>query len=246
MNQVRSFLVALQFLTILPVYFKRLPDARTTGDSLVYYPLVGLIIGLLLVLVGWAGNHLPTNLCAVFILVCWVVITGALHLDGLADSADAWLGGLGDRTRTLAIMKDPACGPIAVVTLVLLLLMKFVALQQIVFAESWLLLSMVPVLGRSTLVLLFISTPYVRTNGLGSQLAEQLSQRKGMMVVLLTAFVMIALSGLSALLILLIVVFLFYGLRSMMLKRLGGTTGDTAGAMVEISETVLLVVAAIQ
>jgi adenosylcobinamide-GDP ribazoletransferase len=240
MNQLKSFLVALQFLTILPVYFKQLPDARTTGNSLIYYPLVGLMIGLLLVLVGWAGSNLPVNMCASFILVCWVAVTGALHLDGLADSADAWLGGLGDRTKTLAIMKDPACGPIAVVSLILVLLLKFVALQQLIVSESWMLLAMVPVIARSALVLLFITTPYVRTNGLGSQLAEHFPHRVSIIVICCTALIVIGLLGLSGFWLVLILIGLFCVLRMLMIQRIGGMTGDTAGAMLEVSETVML------
>jgi len=245
MNQLKSFLVALQFLTILPVYFKQLPDARTIGNSLIYYPLVGLIIGFMLVLLGWAGSTLPTNICASIILVCWVAVTGALHLDGLADSADAWLGGMGDRTKTLAIMKDPACGPIAVVTLILVLLLKFVALQQILISESWMLLAIVPVLARSALVLLFITTPYVRTNGLGTLLAEHYPHCASIVVMLMSSFIVISVLGLSGIWLVLILIFLFFGLRSLMLQRLGGTTGDAAGAMVEISEIVALLAALI-
>ncbi|MEE9424389.1 MAG: adenosylcobinamide-GDP ribazoletransferase [Methylococcales bacterium] len=242
MNQLKSFLVALQFLTILPVYFKQFPDAKTTGGSIVYYPLIGVIIGLLLVFVGLAGNHLPANICASLILVCWVVITGALHLDGLADSADAWLGGLGDRTRTLAIMKDPACGPFAVVTLVLLLLVKFVALQQIVLSESWLFLVIVPVLARSMPVLLFITTPYVRTNGIGNQLAKHLPYRASVIVLLFAALIVFGLLGFRGVQLIFILICLFIVLRMLMILRIGGMTGDTAGATLEISEIAMLLV----
>ncbi len=240
MSQLKSFLVALQFLTILPVYFKQLPDGRTTGNSLIYFPLVGFMIGLFLVLVGWGGSHLPANICAGIILVGWVVVTGALHLDGLADSADAWLGGLGDRTKTLVIMKDPACGPIAVVTLVLVLLLKFVSLQQVIVSASWILLAIVPVLARGTLVLLFMTTPYVRTNGLGSLLAEYLPRRASIIVVFSTTAIAIGLLGLGGFWLVLILVGLFSVLRILMMRRIGGMTGDTAGAMLEISEAVML------
>jgi adenosylcobinamide-GDP ribazoletransferase len=68
---------------------------------------------------------------AALLLTVWVLLSGGLHLDGLADSADAWLGGFGDRERTLTIMKDPRSGPIAVVVLVLVLLLKFCALAGV-------------------------------------------------------------------------------------------------------------------
>ena len=118
-----AFWIALQFLSSLPVRLPGMPEPRQVGRSLLCYPLVGLLFGLLL----WLANHLlygaPTALHAAMLLTLWVLLSGALHLDGLADSADAWLGGFGDRERTLQIMKDPRSGPIAVVTLGLVLLL---------------------------------------------------------------------------------------------------------------------------
>ncbi|MGH8474458.1 MAG: adenosylcobinamide-GDP ribazoletransferase, partial [Methylococcales bacterium] len=119
MLELRHFLIALQFLSTLPIHFENPPDHGVTGPSLPYYPLVGLVIGILLAVLARAGNGMPDNLHAAIVLAIWVILTGGLHLDGLADSADAWIGGLGDRQKTLDIMKDPCCGPSAVVTLVL-------------------------------------------------------------------------------------------------------------------------------
>ncbi|HCS46271.1 MAG TPA: adenosylcobinamide-GDP ribazoletransferase, partial [Pseudomonas sp.] len=112
------FWIALQFLSSLPIRLPGMPAPRELGRSLLFYPLVGLLFGVIL----WTLNGLllgtPLLLHAALLLTVWVLLSGALHLDGLADSADAWLGGFGDRERTLTIMKDPRSGPIAVVTLV--------------------------------------------------------------------------------------------------------------------------------
>ena len=111
------FWIALQFLSSLPIRLSGMPKPQELGRSLLFYPLVGLLFGLLL----WGANALlagaPLMLHAALLLTLWVLLSGGLHLDGLADSADAWLGGFGDRERTLTIMKDPRSGPIAVVTL---------------------------------------------------------------------------------------------------------------------------------
>ncbi|MEK1940892.1 MAG: adenosylcobinamide-GDP ribazoletransferase, partial [Pseudomonas sp.] len=117
-------LIAMQFLTSLPVRLPGMPSPEQLGRSLLWYPVVGLLIGLLLYGLDAVLNGAPVLLHAALILAAWVALSGALHLDGLADSADAWLGGFGDRERTLSIMKDPRSGPIAVVTLVLVLLLK--------------------------------------------------------------------------------------------------------------------------
>jgi len=207
--------------------------------------LVGLLIGLLLSLIGWLGSNIPVDINASFVLVVWVAMTGALHLDGLADSADAWIGGLDDRQKTLAIMKDPCSGPIGVVALILTLLLKFVALKSILLSQSWLSLTLVPVLGRTMLVLLFISTRYVRQNGLGSPLVEHLPRRAGLILVLLILVGIILVCGFREIWLILILVCLFKILRTIMLRRIGGTTGDTAGAVVEVSESVLLLATAL-
>src|SRR5690606_7673193 len=124
----QPLLIALQFLTRLPVRLPGMPEAQQIGRSLLWYPLVGLLLGgLLLALHGLLGAT-PALLQAAILLAVWAGLSGGLHLDGLADSADAWVGGLGDRERTLAIMKDPRSGPIAVVVLLLVLLLKFAAL----------------------------------------------------------------------------------------------------------------------
>ena len=232
--------IALQFLTRLPVTLAGMPTPEQVGRSLLFYPLVGLLIGLLLL----AAQHLLGDsavlLQAALLLALWVGISGGLHLDGLADSADAWVGGFGDKQRTLAIMKDPRSGPIAVVVLVLLLLLKFVALVALLQSGAGLLLLLVPWLARCLLSLLFLTTPYVRAGGLGQALAEHLPRRQLPWVLAANALTML-LFGWPALLALLVAGGVFIWLRSLMLKRLDGTTGDTAGALLEIAECAVLV-----
>lgn len=232
--------IALQFLTRLPVTLAGMPTPEQIGRSLLCYPLVGLLIGLLLL----AAQHLLDGsavlLQAALLLALWVGISGGLHLDGLADSADAWVGGFGDKQRTLAIMQDPRSGPIAVVVLVLLLLLKFAALVALLESGSGLLLVLVPWLARCLLPLLFLTTPYVRAGGLGQALAEHLPRRQLPWVLGANAAAMLLL-GWPALLALLVAGVMFIWLRALMLKRLGGTTGDTAGALLEIAECAVLV-----
>jgi adenosylcobinamide-GDP ribazoletransferase len=241
----RPLLIALQFLTVLPIRLDGAPDAEATGRSLLYYPLVGLLIGALLAAAAWTLGAAPPLLGAAVLLAVWVAVTGALHLDGLADSMDAWVGGHGDRDKTLAIMKDPRSGPMAVATLVVVLLIKFTALVQLLANGAWGLIALVPVLGRTALVLLFLTTPYVRPQGLGSLLASHLSRRACALAVIFTLLAMLASFGLETWWLLAVVVGVFFALRRLMLQRIEGTTGDTAGALVEITETVALLAAAL-
>ena len=128
-------LIALQFLTSLPIRLPAMPEPGQQGRSLLYYPVVGLLLGALLCLAAFVLDGAPPLLQAALLLTLWVALTGALHLDGLAYSADAWLGGFGDRERTLQIMKDPRSGPVAMEVLVLLLLLKFSALLALLQAQ---------------------------------------------------------------------------------------------------------------
>src|SRR3990170_9070840 len=134
---VRSFFIAVQFLTRFPLPAFDRPKGRDVGRSLLFYPLVGLLIGAVLVALNEAAAGASGAVRAALLLAAWVIVTGGLHLDGLADSADAWVGGLGDRERTLAIMKDPRSGPAAVTTLVVILILKFAALQTLVADGIW-------------------------------------------------------------------------------------------------------------
>lgn len=232
--------IALQFLTRLPVTLAGMPTPEQVGRSLLFYPLVGLLIGLLLLAAQQLLGDSSVLLQAALLLTLWVGISGGLHLDGLADSADAWVGGFGDKQCTLAIMKDPRSGPIAVVVLVLLLLLKFAALVALLESGSGLLLLLVPWLARGLLPMLFLTTPYVRAGGLGQALAEHLPRRQLPWVLAANALAML-LFGWPALLALLVAGGVFIWLRSLMLKRLDGTTGDTAGALLEIAECAVLV-----
>ncbi len=224
--------IALQFLSSLPVSLPGMPAPREVGRSLLCYPLVGLLFGLLLWLASYLLQGTPAPLHAALLLTLWVLLSGALHLDGLADSADAWLGGFGDRERTLLIMKDPRSGPIAVVTLVLVLLLKFCALWVVVEQGIGAQLLLAPLIGRAAMLGLFLSTPYVRQGGLGQALAEHLPRKAAGWVLLGCVLFCLVLGGWIVVLALAV----FAWLRHLMCRRLGGTTGDTAGAMLELLE----------
>lgn len=237
-------LIALQFLTRLPVRLPGMPEPEAIGRSLLWYPAVGLLIGALLLGLHLLLGATPALLQAALLLALWVALSGALHLDGLADSVDAWVGGYGDRERTLAIMKDPRSGPMAVTALVVLLLLKFAALVTLVEQGAWAGLLLAPWLGRTLLPLLFATTPYVRAGGLGAALAEHLPRER--LPWLLGACALGSLlCGWSALLAWLAAGATFWLARQAMLKRLGGSTGDTAGALVELAECAILLTLAL-
>lgn len=244
MRLAEPLLIALQFLTRLPVSLAGMPAPQQLGRSLLWYPAVGLLLGGLLLLAQLLLSGAPALLQAALLLALWVGLSGGLHLDGLADTADAWVGGYGDRERTLAIMKDPRSGPIAVVVLVLLLLLKFAALVALLRAGQWTALLLAPWLGRGLLPLLFLTTPYVRAGGLGQVLSEHLPRQHLPAVLAGNALAML-LCGWAGLLAIGAALLAFFLLRRAFLARLGGTTGDTAGALLELGECAVLLVLAL-
>jgi adenosylcobinamide-GDP ribazoletransferase len=239
----RPCLIALQFLTRLPVQLSSAPSDHDMGRSLLYYPLIGLLIGLLLIALGWLLRDTPALVATALLITTWILLTGGLHLDGLADSADAWAGGLGQRDKTLAIMKDPYCGPAGVVIIVLVLLLKFTALYTLFVTDSLMALLIAVILGRTLLPLLFLTTPYVRAQGLGTTLVNYQPRRLSIAVIILTAILIPLATDIRFLWLILAAGFTFLLLRHMMLRRIKGTTGDTAGALVEITETTVLLTA---
>jgi len=236
-RSVKAFLLALSLLTRLPV--ARIDDiqANDSGRSALFYPLVGLIIGLLLFLPILIFPNASPLLLAAIVIAAWAVITGGLHLDGLADSADAWLGGMDDEEKTQRIMKDPLVGSAGVISVVCVLILKFSALIALFQVGSHGLIILAPIIGRSMILLLFMITKYVSSQGMASSVVEYLPRTAAMWVIgvsllfgMLFSFwgMLSALAG-------------FWLLRRLMLKRLGGCTGDTVGATVEITEMFFLV-----
>lgn len=238
------FWIALQFLTILPIELKTMPSAKQNGQVMLFYPLVGLLLGLILFASAMLLAKLPIILSAALILVLWIWLTGGLHLDGLADTADAWVGGFGDPERTLKIMKDPACGPIGVLSLVVVCLLKFVALYVLLEQQMAAFLIVLPMLGRSVPLFLFLTTPYVRAQGLGRSMTDFMPKTLLWIVFVITIALLCMFEWLGLIALLVFLLILFY-LRSLFIKRIGGITGDTVGAAIELAETGVLLSAVI-
>lgn len=234
------FWIALQFLTVLPIKLKTMPSAQQNGQSLLFYPVVGLLIGLVLFGFSLFSVKLSTLLIASIILVLWIWLTGGLHLDGLADTSDAWVGGFGDPERTLKIMKDPACGPIGVLSLIVVCLLKFAALYVLIEQHLNVFLILIPAIGRSIALFLFLTTVYVRAKGLGSSISYSIPKRAIWMVFVITSSLLLVFKWLGLIALVCFLSLAFY-LRRLFIQRIGGITGDTIGAAIELIETGVLV-----
>lgn len=234
---MNSFLIALQFLTIIPTPYTYHATDKQLGNSTLFYPLIGFLIGGTLVLAALCLSALPLQIQATLIVTLWVMLTGALHIDGLADCADAWVGGLGSQQRSLEIMKDPASGPVAVTTLILLLLLKWSTIAYIIEQQSLIILLFAPLLGRLSILILMLFANYIRKDGLGYQLIQFLPVSVVQKIVFICIFTSAYIIGALPIMLMLSLCWL---IRHQSNKRLGGVTGDVYGASVELVETSVL------
>ncbi|MCG8414554.1 MAG: adenosylcobinamide-GDP ribazoletransferase [Pseudomonadales bacterium] len=232
---ITSLRLAFGFMTIIPVGSGTVFSAQELVRSARWFPLVGLVLGGACVLFVQI-LPLSLQLTAALLLLLSVVLTGALHIDGLADCADAWVGGHADRDRTLQIMKDPHSGPMAVVAVTTLLLVKYALYVEVLEQQLLSLLLLAPMLSRTGVVWLMGFTPYVGNGMLGG---VQYSQAKRHIFVGLSFGVTVAvliLPEVRVIVLLVGVAAIQYVLQRVFLRKLNGFTGDCAGASIEITE----------
>jgi adenosylcobinamide-GDP ribazoletransferase len=240
---VSSFWLALTFLTTLPaprVAF----DATAFGRSGRWYPLVGLLVGGLLAGVHWAGGLLfPPLLTSVVVVTAWAVLSGGLHLDGLADCCDGFFAPV-DRERRMEIMRDPRVGTFGALGLLIVLGLKVAALSASTLPVAALVLT--PMWAR-WLILPAARQPQARPSGMGSTFAAGLTPTTlgvAVAVPLLTTLAAIAITGRAGAIIMAVAVahLVLLGVGQLARHKLGGVTGDVFGLVVESSEVAMLLV----
>ncbi len=236
---MKRFLIALQFLTILPVRIKAHIKPADYAMSLLYFPLVGILIGVVTAFVMRIFMPLSSMVAAAVALIVSVVITGAIHLDGFADTCDGFYG---KRTKeeTLAIMKDSHVGVMGVAGIALLLLFKFALLTSIKQDVVWKTLIMSAVFSRWIQALGCLLYSYARDNGKAKLFIGHARFKDiligGIITLILFGF-LLQVKGVFMFIGGFLCAFLF--MRYVKIK-IDGMTGDTIGAASEITETSIL------
>ena len=241
---LRGLILAFQFLTRLPV--PRIDDVepQELARTAVWFPVVGLVIGAALALVVWIGTAINPWLAALLALLIWVAITGALHLDGLADITDALGASHGKPERFHEVLKDPHVGSFGVTAIVLQLMAKLILLAQIEIAElpaTALVpaLLLLPAWARWGPLVWTLAAPPPSTgphaDGMGAQFRSGQSWRPAAAYAAGLALVSLLLAPMLIAAIVIVPLIALYWRR-----RLGGMTGDCHGASVEVTETLLL------
>lgn len=248
------FVAAFRFLTVIPLPIRREATAEEMGRSVFYFPVVGLIIGLILAGLYWAlGRLLPDTVVNVLLLASTVLLNGALHLDGFIDTCDGLAGNKTAEERW-RVMRDSRVGAFGVVGAVLLILGKYVTLSSVPDRLMWGTLLLMPVISRWAMAYAITAFPYARPSGLGTVFTKQASLRTGAAA---TAFTVAAAVGIAALAgisypyvaaaVIVVAVWLVTVAWGRYLKwKFAGLTGDSYGAINEVAEIgVLMVVAAL-
>ncbi len=226
---MRGLILAIQFLTRLPTPNVRNFEISELPHYAHWFPLVGILIGVLLTIVLWLGSYIDPWLGALLCLSVWVWITGALHLDGLADMSDAMGAAHRNRERFLTVLADPHLGSFGVVSLVIQLMTKLVLLMLLARSGQYWGVLFIPAWARwGTLV--WARLPTLKP-GLGERFAWQITLR----AVWVWCTLLILCSLFSP--VLWCTPFLVLAWREFLLRRLGGMTGDLLGAGVEVVES---------
>jgi len=234
---MKSFLIALQFLTSIPVRVRGEVAPRAMGRAMVWFPVVGLMLGGALALVDLALRALlPPVVAAAMLLTLWAALTGALHLDGFLDCCDGLLAARPPDKR-LEILRDAHVGAFAVVGAICLLLLKFAALLELPDGDRLAALLATPALTRAAMVYAARAYPYARSGpGLGRLFRHGLTWREVALaaaVAVATAWLALKLTGLA---LILWVWLLTAAIAWLVRRRIPGLTGDVYGAINELTE----------
>lgn len=236
---MRAFVDAFTLLTILPIPFGS-NDRPPSKHAPLFFPLVGLIIGLVVAgSVEVVGELLPRDLAVVLAIALMIALTGALHVDGLADFFDGVFGGRDPESR-LKIMKKPDVGAFGLTVVVMILAINWGTLSSLSNSEMWVMLPVVGLISRTAPLLIMAMTSYVSENGLGASYSA-LSRLLLLGAIIISVAVALVLGGVSGVPIA-VAGLLAAGLVGTLAKsRLGGANGDVYGAGIELSFTTCLV-----
>jgi adenosylcobinamide-GDP ribazoletransferase len=232
-------LAALQFLTVIPV--KRRFSAKQLGRSTAYFPVVGIVIGLILAALNYLLSLvLPSSVVNALLVVSLVVLSGGLHLDGLADTYDG-LAKRGTPDERRRVMHDSRVGGFGVIGIALVLLVKYISLNSLPPSLMTFSLIIAPVISRWTMVYAIFAYPYGRASGLG----KAFKQATGWQELVIATIVALALAAgllkLAGLAILFVLWLLTMAVASYLKRRFVGLTGDTYGAINEVAESTVFV-----
>ncbi|MFC2091581.1 adenosylcobinamide-GDP ribazoletransferase [Elusimicrobiota bacterium] len=237
---LRSFFVAFQFLTAIPVRIKGEVDCKLFSDATVYFPVVGIILGLILSIVHRVSYALVSDsLACIISVVILILLTGGLHIDGFADTIDGFYAGR-NKEEILKIMKDPHVGTMGVIAIVCLIMLKtgFIGLLDIPLRLNTLVI--MPVLSRWSMVFAMFLFGYARDQGKAKKFFSGLNAVRLFLATLITIVFVILFMGSTGLLLMFAVLLATYSAGVIFKRKINGLTGDILGFINELNELIVL------
>lgn len=243
---MRLYLIAMQFLSIIPLPFDTRCQKEDLGRSLALFPLAGVTIGALLLAINWLiSGLLPRSLLDALLIAVLSVVTGALHLDGLADVCDG-LAARGSQERFLAVMKDSQIGAAGAAGVALGVLLKWQALVAVPDILKWQAVLLFLMLSRFSQVQSVVFSKKARNDGLGSAFIGGAGKIQLFLAGGMSLVISWFLCGYRGAIIFAVTVLLTLVLKIWSHRRLGGITGDVVGCISELNEiSVLILVSAL-
>ena len=247
-DTVRAVILAFRFLTVVPWGGNGDVTPSTMGRSTAFFPLVGALLGAVLGVLAWGMRWgFPPAVVAALVLAAWVVLTGALHLDGFLDACDGLFGGHTPDAR-LHIMRDERVGAFALAGGVLLLLTKYTALAALLpptldpvpAFRAYLVLILPPTLGRFAMTLAVVAFPYARAEGLGRWMKDHAAGNEVLVAVTFSLLVAALILGIAGMLLVAVAAAVTWLGARFVMARIPGLTGDVYGALCELVEVTVL------
>ena len=238
---IKQLIILIQFMTRIPVFVNVEYDEEKLGKSIKYFPLVGAIIGIFLYGINILAGKITENrqIAAIIIIIAEIFITGLIHIDGLADTADG-LFSYAEKEKILEIMKDSRVGTNGAVALILYFMTKVILLSEI--RPEYIILY--PVISRLSTSINAGLGEYARKNGMSNGIIGKNGKKEAVISIIITmilSFIILKAKGLTILIFaILFILLLMKGVK----RKIGGITGDTMGASLELT-TILVLLAGV-
>lgn len=247
---MKAILQLFKFMTRFPIPFDIEFDSDNLGKGIRFFPLVGLIIGIILFLVSgilYSYTSFSATVIAIIVVILEVIFTGGLHLDGLADTFDG-IFSYRSKQKMLDIMKDSRLGANGGMVLILYFMLKTIFVAELLGEKAFFVILLYPIFSRFNSVINCFCENYAKSAGMGKTFCDNTKFPDLIISFIITILIIIGayfyipniLNIEPVIFVFIITSFLGWGFGKLMTKKIGGITGDTLGAVVELSEIVVL------
>lgn len=239
---MKSLIITIQFLTRIPINKNLDVNVNDFAKGIIYFPIIGLIIGgfnLIFYYGAYSIFHVNASILALLYVITNIIITGGLHIDGIADTCDAIFSGR-SKDRMLEIMKDSYLGTFGALAIVIDCLAKFVLVSELKIDKGFVILLVIPVIAKTCIGLLMYISTYAREKGMGGFYLDKVKLKHVIICEVTGIAICYCIMGIQGLILLVVGILIMLMYRQYIYNKIQGMTGDTIGAANEIIEIALL------